>query len=87
VVPYKSPADHYRHVTMSQGLWRRLKTLTGTETEGVEAGTSEPSSSLFECRGCGSVYISEEMQACPNCGNAVARVPNERELGFGRAHR
>lgn len=38
---------------------------------------------LYECRDCGSVYLSEAKATCRSCGTDVEAVPTERDLGFG----
>lgn len=37
---------------------------------------------LYSCRECERTYISERMESCPECGERVEPVPNERELGL-----
>lgn len=29
-----------------------------------------------------TTYISEDLQSCPECGQRVVSIPNERELGL-----
>lgn len=59
----------------------------GTERSPSEAEAEpEPEDrtpvALFSCRNCSRTYICEEMEACPECGQEVECVPNERELGL-----
>lgn len=56
----------------------RLKALIDGEDQ-----TPQRSTNLYECGDCETVYISEEMDACPECGCGVESVPTERDLGIG----
>jgi rubrerythrin len=60
-----------------------LRALFGDSTETPPTETPEArASSLFQCPSCETVYISEEMQSCPECGERVDHVPDEGELGL-----
>jgi rubrerythrin len=64
---------------------KRLRTFFNRgATDSLPEKSPAPRSSLYECPLCGTVYISEEMQACPDCDGTVDQVPNERELGLGQ---
>lgn len=47
------------------------------DTEEDTGGTE-----LFECEPCGTTYISETLEECPNCGASVESVRSERDLGM-----
>jgi Zn finger protein HypA/HybF involved in hydrogenase expression len=61
-----------------------LRELFGDSTESATEPAERDASSLFECPACETVYISEEMQSCPECGERVDHVPDEGELGLDR---
>lgn len=50
----------------------------------VEGG---PRPGLYECPGCGSVYLSEDQTTCRSCETDAEAVPTEYDLGFGSAGR
>lgn len=61
-----------------------LKGLLGWREPGddvrVDRTDGGLSTGLFACSECDTIYISDGMQSCPECGRAVDRVPSEREL-------
>jgi Zn finger protein HypA/HybF involved in hydrogenase expression len=60
-----------------------LRALFGHDAESPPTEAVERSeASLFQCSTCETVYISEEMQSCPECGAGVDHVPDERDLGI-----
>lgn len=63
----------------------KIKTmLTGEEGEPSSNEQPTQTSSLYRCSVCDTVYISDEMQTCPECEDSVDQVPNERQLGLDR---
>lgn len=71
---------------MNGGFTAWLKTLIGDDGSRAGESTPEPEPrepvALFSCQDCDTTYICEEMEACPECGQGVESVPNERELGL-----
>ena len=51
------------------------------EPTGSESAVERRPARLFECPGCETTYIGVEMEICSRCGDAVRRIPNERDLG------
>lgn len=43
----------------------------------------ERRTNLYECIACERIYISGELESCPNCESVVERIPNERDLKIG----
>ena len=37
---------------------------------------------LYRCEPCGITYVSEDLDACSQCGDALERVPTEQDLGL-----
>jgi rubrerythrin len=62
----------------------RIKALLyGGRTDQVSGETErQTSTTLYECPACETVYISEGMESCPECGDGVEHVPDEREIGL-----
>lgn len=57
------------------------KRLDGDEAEtGDTVGTD--AAGLYSCSSCGTTYISETMDTCPDCETAVESVPTEADLGM-----
>ena len=54
-------------------------TAQPAETDDEE---SSESAGLYECQACNVTYISDSMDDCPNCRDAVDQVPSERDLGM-----
>lgn len=54
------------------------------EPEGAKATETDggPSAALYNCQKCETMYISEEMQSCPECGSTVDQRPSAAELGI-----
>lgn len=56
-------------------------TADSTDASDAPETQYEPTS-LYECEPCGTTYISDTMDECPNCGGGVAEVSSERDLGM-----
>lgn len=55
----------------------------GDASDGGQGETDRGvSTTLFTCPSCGRTYISEQMEVCSNCDEAVERTPNKHELGI-----
>jgi len=54
----------------------RLQMLHVDGTEDGEPGSTDLSSTLFECEGCDTVYVATEKTECGNCGETVSVVEN-----------
>lgn len=68
-------------------LLQSLKTRMGWrnsagENDGAPPGKRSPTT-LYSCPDCDTTFISEDMQACPQCDGALDRTPDEYELGIG----
>lgn len=74
---------------MERSVVKRVKNLfvsgQSAETGRGTKPDGDPSTLLYACSECGTTYISEGMQSCPECDTAVSRIPSERDLGFGPA--
>lgn len=55
---------------------------SATVATGADDAADTPSTRLFECPDCGTVYIATELESCSDCGTRVDRIPSERELGL-----
>lgn len=68
---------------MTGGIRGLTRTLfgrgEGSDDASADAGVS---TALYTCPSCGRTYISEEMESCSNCDEAVERTPNKHELGI-----
>jgi len=71
---------------MRGGFVAWLKTrVSGNGSEDTTASTVRETSvttALYACPDCETTYVSEEMASCPECGQPVESVPNERDLGL-----
>lgn len=68
---------------MATRLFELVKNLADerdSDTPPAEDGTD---TGLYVCPDCSTTYISDGMESCPDCGDAVTAVPTERDLGFG----
>lgn len=54
----------------------------GEEEPEVEDTDGTNGAGLFNCASCGTTYISESMDACPDCETAVESIPSEVDLGM-----
>lgn len=65
---------------MTGSILDRVRTIFGDQ------GDDDPprgAGKLFECRDCNKIFIREEPHPCPECGQPVEPIPNERDLGLG----
>ena len=71
-------------LSVRQGPLAWLRSLLEDTNTDSPSGTAAPerSTTLYECSACETVYISEAMEACPECERSLDQVPNERELGL-----
>lgn len=54
------------------------------ESSDVTDAAETPSTRLYECPDCGTVYIATELESCSDCDTRVDRIPSERDLGLVR---
>lgn len=65
-----------------------VKTLvrgTGDGQAGGQAAAERERSAtaaLYTCPTCETTYVAEVMASCPECGQPVESIPNERDLGL-----
>lgn len=74
---------------MTNEFVQRLKTYLGKEGREEQTASTEESvsdggqtSRLFACKDCNSTYIATDMESCPECGDELQVVPNEKDLGL-----
>ncbi|AGN01355.1 hypothetical protein L593_07040 [Salinarchaeum sp. Harcht-Bsk1] len=53
--------------------------LRGPESDD---GTDTRTTNLYHCEPCGTTYVSDDLDACSQCGNSLERVPTEQDLGL-----
>lgn len=60
--------------------------FTGMEPTNERHVTDDETKStdLYTCTACKETYITDDMEACPNCGDAVELTPSFSELDIGR---
>lgn len=60
--------------------------LSGSEPTNERNVTDDggESTDLYTCTDCKETYITDDMDACPNCGDPVELTPSFSELGIGR---
>lgn len=51
----------------------------------ADEGAGPPSTRIYECPDCESVYLAEDQTSCRSCETDVEAVPTEHDLGFGSA--
>lgn len=67
---------------------RWVKTLVSGDGDGHAAGQSSSErersapAALYTCPDCETTYVCETMESCPECGQPVESIPNERDLGL-----
>lgn len=60
-----------------------LKTVVnGTGSDDASAAAAAETAALYTCPDCETTYVAEAMTSCPECGQAVESIPNERDLGL-----
>lgn len=60
-----------------------LKTVVnGTSSDDASASSAAETAALYTCPDCETTYVAEAMASCPECGQAVDSIPNERDLGL-----
>lgn len=73
-------------VMVSRILGRMEELFTTTESPGeLQGAESDESQSidLYTCDDCKTTYIKNDMQSCPECGEAVDPTPSFAELDIG----
>lgn len=60
--------------------------VTGMEPTNERQVTDDEDEStvLYTCSDCKETYITDDMDECPKCGDAVELTPSFSELGIGR---
>lgn len=68
---------------MGGGVLAWLKTfVNGTDSDDASASSTDETAALYTCPDCETTYVAEAMASCPECGQAVESIPNERDLGL-----
>ena len=69
-------------LNLGQRIMNRFGNATSKRPKAIPKPDGGINSQLFECSACARTYISESMESCSQCGQAVDRIQSERELGI-----
>ena len=70
---------------VAKSLEKFVGRLTDSEPKDEEENPNterDVNTRLFECSDCAITFVSESMETCPECGQPVHPIQNERDLGL-----